>query len=163
MGTETGKKRLNIRVCVVSPLYHPSLGGLGRQAQLLTERLAAEGLNIFVIARRMKGMPQATYSPAVKVYRAWSIKPYLHNFEEVRLINILVSLTFSLSCALLLFQKRREYDVVHFHGASLTLFFNLPILKIFGKKVIAKVAAAKVGTEAGSLKGHYFGIGNLII
>lgn len=151
------------RICVVSPLYHPSLGGLGRQAQLLTERLAAEGLNIFVIARCMKGMPQAVYSPVVTIYRTWSVRPYLHNFEEVRLINILVSLTFSISCTLLLFRKRKEYDIVHFHGASLPLFFNLPLLKIFGKKVIAKVAAAKVGTEAGSLHGRYFGLGNLLI
>lgn len=151
------------RICVVSPLYHPSLGGLGRQAQLLTERLAEDGGEVFVIARRMKGMPYAVFSNKVKVYRAWSIKPYLHNFEEVRLINILVSLTFSISCALLLFQKRREYDIVHFHGASLPLFINLPLLKLLKKKVVAKIASAKLGIEAGSLKGRYFGIGNLII
>ena len=29
---------ISMRVCVVSPLYHPTLGGLGRQAQLLSER-----------------------------------------------------------------------------------------------------------------------------
>src|SRR3989344_1794594 len=160
--TETMNKNAS-RICVVSPLYHPSLGGVGKQAQLLTERLAEEGVNIFVIARRMKGIPPAVFSNKVKVYRAWSIKPYLHNFEEVTLINILLSLTFSLNCALLLFQKRREYDIVHFHGASLPLFINLPLLKLLKKKVVAKVASAKIGTEAGSLKGHYFGIGNIII
>ncbi|HBO84301.1 MAG: hypothetical protein A2073_01525 [Deltaproteobacteria bacterium GWC2_42_11] len=161
--TISGKKGLNIRLCVVSALYHPSLGGLGRQAQLLTERLAEEGIDIFVIARRMKGMPQAVFSPKVKVYRAWSIKSNLHNFEEVRFVNIMVSLTFSFSCAILLFLKRKKYDIVHFHGASLPLFFNLPLLKILRKKVIAKVAAAKIGTEAGALQGRYLGLGNLII
>ena len=35
---------ISMRVCVVSPLYHPTLGGLGRQAQLLSERLAEEGV-----------------------------------------------------------------------------------------------------------------------
>jgi glycosyltransferase involved in cell wall biosynthesis len=151
------------RVCVVSPLYHPSLGGLGRQAQLLTERLAEEGVEIFVIARRMKGMPQAAFSPMVKVYRAWSIKPYLHNLEGINVTNILVSLTFSTHCALLLWRNRRKYDIVHFHGASLPLFFNLPGLKLLGKKIIAKIAAARIGTEAGSLKDRYLGLGNLII
>lgn len=152
-----------MRLCIVSALYHPSLGGLGRQAQLLTERLSEEGVDLFVIARRMKGMPPAVFNTKVKVYRAWSIKPYLHNFEEVRPVNILISLTFSMSCALLLFWKRKEYDIVHFHGASLPLFFTLPMLKVFRKRVVAKVAAAKIGTEAGSLRGRYGGVGNLII
>jgi glycosyltransferase involved in cell wall biosynthesis len=148
---------------VVSPLYHPSLGGLGRQAQILTERLAGEGVDIFVISRRMKGMPQAAFSPMVKVYRAWSVKPYLHNLEEINVTNVLVSLTFSTHCALLLLRNRKEYDIVHFHGASLPLFFNLPLLKLLRKKVIAKIASAGVGTEAGSLKDRYRGLGNLIL
>jgi len=114
------------RVCVVSPLYHPSLGGLGRQAQLLTERLSAEGVDIFVIARRMTDMPPARFSPGVRVYRAWSVKPHTHTYENVNPLNILISLTFSLSCMFLLFRKRKEYDIVHFHGTSLPLFISLP-------------------------------------
>jgi glycosyltransferase involved in cell wall biosynthesis len=156
------KEGQEIRLCVVSPLYHPSLGGLGKQAQLLTERLSAEGVELFVIARRMKGVPQAVFDPAVKIYRAWSIKPYIHTYEKVKLVNILISLTFSLSCAFLLLWKRKDYDIAHFHGASLPLFINLPLLKLLGKRVVAKVAAAKVGTEAGSLHGRYFFMGTLI-
>lgn len=156
-------KLSNAKVCVISPLYHPSLGGLGRQAQLLTERLAEKGVRLFVIARRMRGMPPAVFSRNVKVYRAWSIKPYLYNFEKVGGLNILVSLTFSVSCAFLLFWKRKEYDIVHFHGASLPLFINLPLLKIMKKKVVAKIASARLGIEPGSLKGRYYGLGNLII
>lgn len=158
-----GNVKKPLRVCVVSPLYHPSLGGLGRQAQLLTERLAEEGVQLFVIARRMKGMPPAVFSPKVRVFRAWSVKPYIHTFEKVKLINILISLTFSLSCALLLIRKRKEYDIVHFHGASLPLFLNIALLKFLGKKVLGKVAAANVGTEAGSLKGRYYGLGTFFI
>lgn len=152
-----------LKIAVVSPLYHPSLGGLGRQAQLLTERLAEKGIEVFVISRKMKGMPPAVFSEKVKVYRAWSIKPYLHNFERVSLMNILVSLTFSLSCAFLLIRKRKDYDIVHFHGASLPLFVNLPLLKILRKKVVAKVASARLGIEPGSLRGRYFGLGSLIV
>lgn len=149
-----------LRVCVVSPLYHPSLGGLGRQAMLLTERLAEEGVRIFVIARRMKGMPPAVFNPRVKIYRAWSVKPYLHNFEKLSIVNLLTTLTFALSCACLLFRHRKKYEIVHFHGASLPLLVNLPVAKLLRKKVIAKIAAAKLGTEAGALRGKYFGLGN---
>ncbi len=153
----------NLRVCVVSPLYHLFLGGLGRQAQLLTERLAEEGVQVFVIARRMKGMPPVVFSPKVRVFRAWSVKPYVHTFEKVTFINILISLTFSLSCALLLIRRRKEYDIVHFHGASLPFFLNILLLKLLRKSLIAKVASANLGIEAGSLRGRYFGLGDLSI
>jgi len=150
------------RVCIVSPLYHPSLGGLGRQAQLLTERLAEEGVDIFVIARRMKGMPPAVFSGQVKVYRVGSWKPELHNFEKITALNLLVSLNFALSCVAALCRKRGEYDIVHFHGASLPLFVALPPLKLLGKKVVAKVASAELGIEAGSLAGRYGTMGKVV-
>jgi len=161
MGAEVKKKSIECRVCVVSPLYHPALGGLGRQAQLLTERLSREGVDIFVIARRME-IPPAPFSPEVVVHRAWSLRPDVINFERPGLRNILISLTFSISCGILLFSRRKTYEIVHFHGASLPFFVNLPLLKLMGKKVIAKVAAAKVGTEAGSLKGRYCGLGSVL-
>ncbi len=151
-----------LRVCVVSPLYHPNLGGVGRQAMLLTERLAEMGVKTVVIARRMKGMPPAQYSARVPVYRAWTLRPYLHTFEDISVINILVSLSFCLGCAILLLRKRKEYDIVHFHGASLPLFFNFPVAKLLGKKVIAKVAGM-MGTEPGTLRGRHHGLGNIFI
>lgn len=152
----------SIRVCVVSPLYHPSMGGLGRQAQLLTERLAEEVAGVFVIARRMRGMPDASFSSGVRVIRAWSLFPGVHNYERVSIRNILISLSFCVSCAFLLVRERRNFDIVHFHGASLPLFIGLLVLKLLGKKVVAKVAAANVGTEAGSLRGRYLGLGTII-
>lgn len=152
-----------LRVCVVSPLYHPSLGGLGRQAKLLTERLSRDGVSALVIARRMTNMPPAEFSSAVPVCRGWSLIPKLHNYEGISIRNVLVSLSFSISCCWLLFRYRDRYDIVHFHGASLPFFFNILPLKLLGKKIIAKVAAAKVSVEAGSLRDRYFGLGNAII
>jgi glycosyltransferase involved in cell wall biosynthesis len=151
------------RVCVVSPLYHPSLGGLGRQAQILTEKLAEHQVPVFVIARRMKDTPQAVFSQKVRIYRAWSIRPRVHTFEQVSLINILISLTFSFSASVLLFLKRKEYEIVHFHGASLPLIVNLLLLKALRKKIIAKIASSNLGIEPGSLGGRYFGLGALLL
>lgn len=151
-----------LRVCVVSALYHPSLGGLGKQSQLLTERLSREGVSLFVIARRMKNMPPAVFSEEVRVYRTWSIRPRIHNFQDVTFMNLLTSLSFAVTCAFLLFRKRHEYDIAHFHGASIPLIINLPLLKLLGKKVIAKVASANLGIEPGSLQGRYLGLGSLL-
>ncbi|HEY6097653.1 MAG TPA: hypothetical protein VIU83_06310, partial [Candidatus Deferrimicrobium sp.] len=66
------------RVCVVSALYHPDLGGLGRQAQLLSERLRKEGVDLFVIARKMEVNGGAAFSPSVEVVRVPSLFPKHH-------------------------------------------------------------------------------------
>ncbi|MBW6503933.1 glycosyltransferase family 4 protein [bacterium] len=150
------------RVCVVSALYHPALGGLGRQAQLLSERLRKEGVELFVIARKMEVDGRAAFSPSVEVVRVPSLFPKQHILEEISLKNILISVVFSLGCLGVLIRRRRSYDLVHFHGASIPLFVALPFLSWMGKKVVAKVAAAKLGTEAGSLSGRYWGVGDLL-
>ncbi len=155
-------KPRTIRLCVVSPLYHPSLGGLGRQAQLLTERLAKEGVKVFVITRRMRNTPPVEFHPDVQVLKAWSIRPEVHHMPDVNISNILTSLSFCISCGFFLFRYRHLYDLVHFHGAGLPLIVNLPLLKLLRKKIIAKVAAAGLGTEAGSLRGRYMGVGSLM-
>ncbi len=150
------------RVCVVSALYHPDLGGLGRQAQLLSERLRKEGVELFVIARKMKVEGKATFAPDVEVIRVPSLFPKHHILEEISLKNILISVIFSLRCLGVLIRRRKSYDLVHFHGASIPLFVALPFLKWMGKKVVAKVAAANLGTEAGSLSGKYWVVGDLL-
>ncbi len=147
-------------LCVVSALYHPNLGGLGRQAQLLTERLAADGVELFVLARRMTGTGAGAFAPGVPVTRVWTPFPGVHILEDRSLKNLAISVIFSLGCLALLVARRRRYQVVHFHGASVPLLLCLPVLKLLGKKVVAKVAAANLGTEAGSLGGRYGGLGD---
>ncbi|MBA3019133.1 MAG: glycosyltransferase family 4 protein [Proteobacteria bacterium] len=152
-----------LRVCVVSPLYHTSLGGVGRQALALTEKLESLGVKVFVIARKMKGTPECVLSSRVSVHRAWALRPHVHILEEMSLSNLMISLSFCFSTALILFRKKKEYDLVHFHGASLPLITNILPLKLYGKKVVAKVASANQGTEAGSLRHKYSLFGQMLI
>jgi glycosyltransferase involved in cell wall biosynthesis len=136
---------------------------VGRQALALTEKLESLGVKVFVIARKMKGTPECNLSRRVPVYRAWAFRPHVHILEEMTFLNLITSLSFCLSTAIMLFRKRKEYDIVHFHGASLPLITNILPLKLYRKKVLAKVAAAKLGTEAGSLQGKYFFLGKILI
>lgn len=149
------------RVCMVSALYHPTLGGLGRQAQILAERLRRDGVDLFVIARKMAAVPPAAFSPDVEVLRIPAPFPRTHILEEVTVRNLLVSIAFSLGCLRTLIRNRSRYDLVHFHGASIPLFLSLPILKAMRKKVVAKIASIQ-GTEAGSLSGRYWFAGNIL-
>jgi len=146
---------------MVSALYHPMLGGLGRQAQHLAERLRREGVDLFVIAREMDHVPPADFSPDVEVVRVPALFPREHILEEVTVRNVAISITFSLGCLRELVRRRSRYDLVHFHGASIPLFLSLPVLKRMGKKVVVKVASIQ-GSEAGSLSGRHGGLGNLL-
>jgi len=150
------------RICVVSALYHPGLGGLGRQAMALSERLREEGVNLFVIARKMAFPGEVGFSGNVEVVRIPAPFRKVHILEEISLRNVLISVVFSLGCLAVLIRRRKTYDLVHFHGASIPLFLSLPFLKAMGKKIVAKVAAANLGTEAGSLAGRYRPVGDLL-
>ncbi len=150
------------RVCVVSPMYHTSFGGVGRQAVALTERLARLGAAPFVITRSIRGVQECPLSPDVPVYRVPTLFPRTLNLEGITLVNLLVSLSFCIGLAVLLIWKMRSYDVVHFHGASLPLIKNILLLKILRKKVIAKVVVAGSGVEPGSLVGRYLALGSVM-
>ena len=127
------------RVCIVSPMYHTSFGGVGRQAVALTERLARLGARPFVITRRIRGVPECPLDPDVPVYRVPTLFPRTLNLEGITLVNLLVSWSFTVGLAVLFIWKMRSYDVVHFHGSSLPLIKNILMLRILRKKVIAKV------------------------
>ncbi len=149
-------------VCIVSPLYHPTLGGLGGQAKATAEHLRREGVRLFVISRRMSSVPRADFSPDVEVVRVPALLPGRHILEEVTLTNIAVSLSFSAGCIAALILRRKDYSVAHFQGASIPLFLSLPLLKLMRKKVVAMPASSQ-GTEAGSIRGRHGLLGRLLV
>jgi glycosyltransferase involved in cell wall biosynthesis len=110
----------------------------------------------------MKGIPDAGLNPAIPVIRAWSVNRNRINLQGRSAGNILISLSFSLSLMAILFRKRRMYDIAHFHGASLPLLLNIIPLGLMGKKIVAKVAGAKMDIEAGSFRGRYLFFGNIM-
>ncbi len=147
------------RVLVVAPLYHPDRGGLGRQAVLLTERLAALGARPRVVTRRMLGLPPRAPSPAVPVHEVDAGRPWVHNYERADVANLATSLRFTAGLVRHLAATRADYDLVHVHGASLPLLGALPALTALGRPVVAKVAALHQGVEAGDLRGHWGPLG----
>ncbi|MBI3723483.1 glycosyltransferase [bacterium] len=150
------------RVLVVAPLYHTDRGGLGRQAVLLTEKLASLGVRAEVATRNMRGLPRREFSPRVKVHRVPAPRPGVHNYEAPNLENFLTSLAFSLGLVLLVIRRRREIDLIHVHGASLPLLLVLPVAKLLGIPVLAKVAAAHQGLEAGDVRRRYGPLGGAL-
>lgn len=151
--------RAGPRVLVVAPLYHTDRGGLGRQAVLLTERLAALGARPTVVTRRMTGLPPRAWSPDVRRVEVAAGREGVHNYEAPTLENLVTSLRFSAGLAAALVRERRAFDVVHVHGASVPLVVALPVARGLGKRVVAKVAALGQGVEAGDLRRRYGPLG----
>lgn len=150
------------RVLVVSPLFHTDRGGLGRQAVLLTERLAAAGARPLVATRLMRGLPARRFSALVERFELPAGRPEVHNYEEPDLENLLTSLRFCRELWRLMVARRRDYDVIHVHGASLPFLAALPLARLLGKRVIGKVAALDQGVEAGDLAGHWGPLGPVL-
>lgn len=150
------------RVLVVAPLYHTDRGGLGRQCVLLTERLAELGLRCEVATRHMVGLPPRSFSPRVPIHALPAPRPEVHNYEQPNLVNLATSLSFSLGLAAHLVRRRREVDLVHFHGASLPLLVALPVAKLLDKPVLALVAATHQGVEAGDFRHRWGPLGKAL-
>lgn len=148
---------------MVSPLYHPKLGGVGRQAVVLSEYLYRAGINVSVICRDIKDIPEWTPEPGLIIKKIWTLGSTKHDLEAKSVKNVLISLSFCINLLMTLIKHRRNYDIVHFHGASLPLILNVLPLKCMKKKIIAKVAGAKMNREAGSFRGKHFGVGDFFI
>ena len=152
-----------VRICMVSPLYHPELGGVGRQAVALTEYLYNLGVKVSVMCRDIKSIPEWNPALGLQVTKIKTFGSTRHDLEAKSIRNVLISLSFSFNLMRMLIRYRNNYDIVHFHGASLPLIFNVLPLKFIKKKIIAKVAGAKMDREAGSFKGKYICIGDIFI
>ncbi|MBL4848885.1 MAG: glycosyltransferase family 4 protein [Planctomycetes bacterium] len=150
------------RVLIVAPLYHTDRGGLGRQAVLLTERLAELGAKPLVATRAMTGLPPRAFSPKVERAELSAGRPETHNYEETSLLNLATSLRFSARLLALMARRRGDYDVIHVHGASLPFLIALPAAKLLRRRIVGKVAALHQGVEAGDLAGHYGPLGRVL-
>jgi glycosyltransferase involved in cell wall biosynthesis len=151
-----------IKLCIVSPLYHPSVGGPGRQAVAFAEKYFSGGGSVVVFCRKMLGLPTYNYNPNIKVCRIRSFYPQIFNLEGITFKNLLISLSFSIGLIISFLREKKEYDIVHFYGAGLPLVLSVLLLKIMGKKVVVTVLATNLGNEAGSFKNRYFPLGFLM-
>lgn len=151
-----------LRVCIVCPLYYPGIGGISRQAVYLTEALHKEGVKTFVITRGIGNV--GDIESDIELVKIWSYGSREYSRIQVATIsNLITSVTFSLNLTWRLFRRRRDYDIVHFHGASIPLLTNAPLLKLMGKKIVAKVSSSGLGIEAGSFKGRYSILGKIFM
>lgn len=127
----------DIAAAVVSASLWPHIGGAERQALEQARYLAAQGVPVRILTRRLPGTDPAEVVRGVQVFRL----PVL----GAGFIN---SLSFMFSLFWWLFSHRAEYAVIHVHFASSPALPSCLAGKLLGKKVFAKIGG---GIEVGEI------------
>lgn len=121
-----------MRILMLSPQYHPSVGGYERAAERLSAELAARGHCVTVIAeRRDKAWPATETLDGVRVRRLWcAYRPRLH---------MLTALT---SFALFLLTRGRRFDVWHVHQYGLHAALAVALGRVLRRPVVLKLTSS---------------------
>ena len=115
-------------------LFHPVVGGAERQAKKLAMKLMEKGIQVSVVAGRLRGFKKFEYLDGIPVYRIfclWWIK-------GLRRIG---SYIYMLFLFFFLISMRREYDIIHCPNTSHATFVCVLIGKIMNKKIITKIGS----------------------
>lgn len=118
------------RVLMFVPQYPPPVvGGLEKQAHLLSRTLADDGWAVSVISGRIHPQqPPLEEFDGVVVRRVW--------WPQVKALRFLASST---AISLALWRMRKDVDVVHVHQHSWVGLFVVVMSKLLGKPVLTKL------------------------
>ncbi len=128
---------------MIISLFPPCIGGAERQALLLAGTLAARGVDVSVLTRRLKNLPDFEVMQNVPVHRKIVTLPW----------SKLFGVTYAVSVLWFLISRRASYDIIHCH--ELQGFHSIAAMlvkKLLNKKVIVKVALAGQESDFAKLK-----------
>lgn len=132
------------RVMMVLSYFHPFRGGAENQALLLSETMRRKGLDVSVLTRACKHLPDFEIVRTVPVRRA---------IKTVQ-ARTLFGLWYFCSCLAYMIVKSRQYDVLHchilqgFHSAAAVIAGRM-----LQKKVVIKIANTGASSDFLHAKG----------
>ncbi|MFH2202522.1 MAG: glycosyltransferase family 4 protein [Elusimicrobiota bacterium] len=136
-------------VVMLTPNFHPYVGGAEKQALELSKALSALGVRVQVLTRRVRGLRTEDEVSGIPVYRAFACGGGLVN-----------AVTFLFSSFIYLLRRSAAYDVIHVHLAGSPAVAACLAGRLLGKRVVVKVGGGRgIGeiamsrrTPAGRLK-----------
>ena len=111
---------------MISPLFHPFVGGAEKECQKLSKNLKEKGISVTVLTQHSDVLPEYEKIEGIPVYR--KIRGW-HLFEY----------TYMLSVFWFLIRNIRRFDIIQCFGLYLFIPPVVLIKYLFGKKVIARV------------------------
>ncbi len=113
--------------------FYPLLGGAEVQAQLLASSLIKRGMKVFVLTRKLKGLPKHEIIEGIPVCR------------EIKTIEwgFLWGIYYIVSVFIFLCKRRKDYDIIHCHIVQEFQTIVAVLIKyLFNKKVIVKMTSS---------------------
>ncbi len=131
------------KVVMIISQFYPLLGGAEVQAQRLASALRANGVDIFVLTRRLKNLPAYEVIDDIPVYRS------------IRTVDvpILFGLLYVASVAVFLYRKRNEYAIIHCNILQeLQTVVALLFKYMFNKRVVVKMSSSGLTSDLKLMK-----------
>lgn len=132
---------------MLSPNFHPYIGGAEKQALEVSKALAAQGLPVTVLTRRLEGLSASETVEEIPVRRvaAWGS-------------GFLNSVVFMFSSLLYLLRNAKSYRVIHVHLAGSPALAACAAGLLLGKRVVVKIGGGRgigeIAVSARSLIGR---------
>ncbi len=136
--------RVNLRVLMISHGYPPRIGGAERQVAALSSRLRAQGLDVWVLTRRLPGTAAYEVLEGVPVYRLPATGP-----------KVVASLLFTVACLVKI--ARLKPDVIHAHELISPATTALLAKALYGVPVLVTVHGSGKSSEIYRLRRRIFG------
>lgn len=114
-----------MNVCMVVPFFPPDFSGAGQLTHDFGRLLPGQGVGVRIVAVDTGNLPREEWMDGMHVER---ITPKRWGRLEHPLLL--------LQLARLLWRRRREYQVLHLHGAYLPVFGVVPLARLLGKKTV---------------------------
>jgi len=131
MSSANQPTRRPVRVLMYTAYFDPEYSGAALQALTLARELRGRGHHVEFITNRWAGLPEWG---EVEGFRVWRLEPgRLRKHRELRL-------WFNL--ARLVWRRRREFDILHSHGAYYTHAFIGPLGRVTGLRTLVKASLA---------------------
>ncbi|MCS6786233.1 MAG: glycosyltransferase, partial [Thiobacillaceae bacterium] len=134
--TPDGATAGGLRVLMYTAYLEPEYSGAALQALTLARELRRRGHRIEFVTNRWASLPERGEIDGFPVWRIEAGR--LRKHRELRL-------WFNL--ARLAWRRRREFDILHSHGAYYTHAFIGPLGRLLGLKTVAKASLARDDLE----------------
>lgn len=112
-----------MKVCMVVPYFPPKFSGAGQLTYDFGRLLPEQGVEVRIIALNLGDWPREEMMDGMHIERITPLR-----------WGVLKHPVLMLQLAWLLWRRRREYQVLHLHGAYLPVFGVVPLIRLLGRK-----------------------------
>ncbi|NQU29507.1 MAG: glycosyltransferase family 4 protein [Anaerolineae bacterium] len=129
--------------------FHPlPVGGAERQAERLAEYLVAQGRPVWVITRRISGLPAHDIHLGTEIIRPLTFGP-----------GKLKTISFVLGAIITLWKLRHKYKILHAHMLFGPAFAGVWIRRLLDKRILVKLGSSgetgEIRTSQNTIRGRW--------